>query len=304
MATKKFNKRLIHERSYLSFHFPQPNNRSIVVNLPFLESPIISESRKANLAEYSLLSRSGSLYSFLGAKSRNLSLTFNITLLHVIETMGSEGISDKFTQHFSLYADTKDIAKKAFFNIGIANIPDTRGISTFGKGIDHATKHRDFYRQIANIKTGIAQPTFFDDGINALLSFLGAEKPTQESSNVVKVINLVLFWLNLVRASNVNNSLNTSLGPPILRLNHGPMYNNVPLICDSYTITTNESAGYDLQSLLSRQFQVNMTLNEVRSGNFGEFKTAKFEDGDNLAGWEAVLSDNNMDPYNDGVKIL
>ena len=118
-----------------------------------------------------------------------------------------------------------------------------------------------------------------------------------------KMIDLIIYWVNIIRCSVINNAQNPIYGPPLIRLNHGIMYQNVPCICNNYSIGWVETAGYDLQTLLPRQIKVEMKLEELRTGDFGKFTG----DGnnpinrDNLAGWESVVlgtenKRNSLDP--------
>ena len=96
----------------------------------------------------------------------------------------------------------------------------------------------------------------------------------------------------------VNNSKNPLYGPPVIRLRHGILYQDVPCICTNYSIDYNEAAGYDIDTLLPRQLKVTMKLEEIRTGDFGEFDTTDIIKKDNLAGWEAVVTGktHSMDP--------
>jgi hypothetical protein len=311
-SKSKFNKRALQERSHLLFEFPQPNGKVYRSYLPFLENCQITENGKSNLQEYSLLGRSNSLHAYLGARSRNLNVTFKITFLHLLDLIGREGLDDKFRKHFTLFYETKESARRAFFlisNLGpeagiaselAANIRD--GGTKIGKGIEHARLHREFYQKIAGLK--VQQPGLFDRGINEILTFLGSplQSEDQRYAELNKLVDLVIFWINLIRSSIKNNSENTTLGCPIVRLTHGVMYNNIPCIVENYSIRIVEEAGYDVQTLLPKQLEVNLSLVENRIGNFGEFEATKIVEGDNHVGWEAVLESNNMDPYNGVIK--
>ena len=46
-----------------------------------------------------------------------------------------------------------------------------------------------------------------------------------------------------------------------------------------------------------------MTLSEMRTGDFGGFQEGYLETGDNLAGWEAIINNNNGDPYNGDITM-
>lgn len=116
-----------------------------------------------------------------------------------------------------------------------------------------------------------------------------------------KAIDLIVYWVNIIRASVSNNSKNPLYGPPIIRLQHGVLYQDVPCICQSYNMEFNEAAGYDLDTLLPRQIRITLSLEEMRAGDFGEFDSQNKVHPvkrDNLAGWEAVIlgDSNNMDP--------
>ena len=69
------------------FYFPRPTQGSeyYVVEMPFFENVKITENKKAKYQKYSMISRSSSLYSYLGADSRSLSLSFNMTLPHILD---------------------------------------------------------------------------------------------------------------------------------------------------------------------------------------------------------------------------
>tara|TARA_R100001163_G_scaffold56223_1_gene43884 strand:- start:69 stop:749 length:681 start_codon:yes stop_codon:yes gene_type:complete len=118
-----------------------------------------------------------------------------------------------------------------------------------------------------------------------------------------RIIDLIIYWTNIIRSSVVNYSKNPIFGPPIIRLRHGIMYQDIPCICTDYSIGYNESAGYDLDTLLPRQLKITMKLEEIRTGDFGEFDTTDLIKKDNLAGWEAVVlgDTHSMDPGYGGI---
>lgn len=120
-----------------------------------------------------------------------------------------------------------------------------------------------------------------------------------------KLIDLIVYWVNIIRSSVVNNAKNPMYGPPIIRLTHGILYQDIPCICTDYSLDFNESAGYDLDTLLPRQIKVSLKLEELRTGDFGAFEprnNSSLVKRDNLAGWEAVvLGDTlSMDPGSGG----
>jgi hypothetical protein len=330
------NKRLLQERSHLAIEFPQSDNRIYRTFIPMLENPTISEKGKANLNEYSLLGRAGQLFSYAGADARNINLTFNISLLHIIEVDSEEGISDKFKRQFNLFFNDKEraielfdlreeinleeFAQEAGFqseeftqqNIseiqskidsltnggrGDFNIKDPEGL-----GRPHAAINRNYYRKLIGRLTG--SDIAFEDELNADTfvgnAFLEAGIPTQSDSlrQLNSLIDLVYVWINLIRASILNRSNNTVFGPPIVRLTHGPMYSNVPCLVEGYDIKIVDEAGYEAETLTPKKIEVSLSLVESRTGNFGSYQAGQIENGDNLTGWESIITNNEIDPYN------
>ena len=103
----------------------------------------------------------------------------------------------------------------------------------------------------------------------------------------------------------MSNQEDTTEGPPIVRLTHGELYQNVPCICRGYTVTYDKQAGLDVDSLLGRRILVTMDLEEFRAGNFGEFDRTSTQilDRDNVAGWEAIIAYSSTDPGADPITL-
>lgn len=265
---KKIRKRALEARSHLLFEFQSENNQIKRVFVPMLENCEISESQSSNLIEYNLIGRNSNLYSYTSGKSRELKLGFYISLNHVLDHMTGEGLERIFTKVYSKVSAYAQ--QQRFFD----------GTSTLVNGIDHAKIHK----------------THFFDSITT------GRVPNSVSGDNSKdeCINLIIYWLNIIRSSTKNDSTNTTFGPPVVRVTHGVMYNNVPCVAKSYSINIGDYSEtiYDLNTLLSTRIRIEMSLNEVRVGNFGNFRSFDAIRGDNNAGWETVFTDNNMDPYN------
>jgi hypothetical protein len=335
------NKRRLSERSHLTIEFPQSNQRVIRTFIPFLENPTISERGKANLNSYNLVGRAGQLFSYGGSESRTLQVTFNISLLHVLEE--EKDLNEMFKRQFKLFFSEKELARQAFLlskapmpgdadpmfidqqfakNPDISyeeasqlalqeqakeNVENAKAFIGEGetqKGVDrdHAGLHRDYYRMLVQ---GLTKKELADsdkelnESFGAKIQeFAGYGAPLANVDQLNSVINLVYTWVNLIRGSVLNNSSNATLGPPIVRLTHGAMYNNVPCLLQDYSINIVEEAGYDVATLTPKRLQISLNLIESRTGNFGRFNAGRIEDGDNLTGWESVISTNNIDPYN------
>jgi len=116
-----------------------------------------------------------------------------------------------------------------------------------------------------------------------------------------KNTQLIMYWINLIRSSVVNNADDQS-PPPLLRLNHGTMYRNVPCICTNYDISHDESAGYERTSMLPKRLMVSMTLKELRRDNLISFsdligaKEIIVDINDKLKGWEQIVDGKSMEP--------
>ncbi|WP_293317247.1 hypothetical protein [Phenylobacterium sp.] len=327
----KLNKknRLLHERSHLALEFPQSDNRVIRTFIPILENPQVSERGAANLNNYTLVGRAGELFSYAGAKSRRINLTFNISLLHVIEMNTTEGITEKFKRQFKLFFTEREDARE-LFNMreearinrenlieaglqeeGTFTLEDRDAMAAAddflgdtdqkinGKGRAYASTHRDYYRKLIGELTGAQLEVEESESFLApVLDALDIETASQGFKDLNDTIDLVYCWVNLIRGSVLNNSSNTLYGPPILRLTHGPMYNNIPCLVENYNIRIVDEAGYDVQTLTPRKIEVSLSLIESRTGNFGKYQATQIENGDNITGWESIIGNNDLDPQN------
>ena len=160
------------------------------------------------------------------------------------------------------------------------------------------------YKEIAEEHTAeIALQDFNNQVLGAINSFksaLGIDvvSRAQLIDEVNRTIDLFIFYINLIRGSVLNNSRNTIYGPPIIRLNHGTMYNNVPCLLQDYTINIIDDAGYDVETVTPKRVSISLNLVESRTGNFGNYVVGDIFNGDNLTGWESVIENNTIDPYN------
>lgn len=322
--------RALPSRSMLKFYFPTPGESKIVVDLPFFQNIKISESKRARYDTHSLLSRSSNLYTYLGAESRRFKLEFSMSLPHMEE----EHPGLNFDQYINapVVGKNTEEEKRRFFEPSIP--PTSRKGTAFKHGLDYtANLARESARQVVQsdwFKNSIPpedRQVFYSTynledqedrsgpgTVSPLKSAVGDFLPIpssdlsqalQFSYNVdertmkrLKTVDMIVYWVNIVRASMLNNALDTSLGPPIVRIRHGVMYQDVACICTDYSIKHDESAGHDIRTLLPRMLNVSMTLEEVRAGDFGEFDPNDQVKKDNLAGWESVLMTdwNSTDP--------
>jgi hypothetical protein len=317
--------RLLPERAHLMFYFPQPEQRNVVVRLPFFENPKISEKKRARYQKYNLISRSSNLYAYTGADSRKMSLTFYMTLPHIMEEYPYV-TKQKFIYEskFSSFDADKDKFKKR------KDTDPSRSAELYTEYFFKTDQVRSAALQVLNTefgKNGLTQPerdhmmqlyaidqSDIDDQnaqnarvASALSTVTGNQIEANELDRIsaidrrrqrrlskteeekLKIIDVLLYWINVIRASVVNNSENPVLGPPVVRLSHGLMYQDVPCLCTDYALEFEEPMGYDLQTLLPRRVKITMNLEEFRAGDFGKQDRANIVKRDNLAGWEVIF---------------
>ena len=315
--------RYLAERSYLYFKYPQiSSDRSVEFYLPMLENIEISESQKPNIATYDLIGRSGSLYSYLGAKSRDFSLRFNITLPNILDYITNVGLNSQFSNSFRYFYSEREVGIEAWkkryredskymsLNSSTKQLQDGYYKQAKGRfdslnpeqGNSFLEAYNGLVEKINSLNSNAIRGNSIDDFLEDLESregfFFGKNKIKPTPKTAEDAINYLILWINVIRTSTLNNSSNTTLGPPMIYINHGTMYNNIPCICTNYSIRISNSAGYDLTSLTPRQIEISMSLSENRTGSFDEFKPFEFIEGENLAGWECLIQKNTMDPYN------
>lgn len=353
MVNKNIIDRALPERTKLMFYFPTPSKGEshYVIELPFYENIQINESKKARYQKYSLISRSSNLYSYQGADSRIMTLSFNISLPHLLEEhpdinldrfVSYKGSSENLEEEKKRFSQpqkantssgglatklgtqyTRTLAKESATmvinslwmrnsSIPMADIIYLRG--TYGVPF---AENNIFAAEHVSVFDGFVET---DDNNRMIgIDFAGwqeAKDKAQEDAAAKfeelnshrisfkkrnQIIDIIIYWTNIIRSSVVNYTKNPIYGPPIIRLNHGILYQDVPCICTDYTISYNEAAGYDTHTLLPRQLKFTMKLEEIRAGDFGEFDPGDTNNPikrDNLAGWEAVIlgETNSMDP--------
>jgi hypothetical protein len=297
------------DRSKLEFWFPrsEPNNFT-KVNLYFLENIRLVESKRAKLAKLSPIGRNHNIFAHFGADSREFTLSFNLTLNHILDM----DVPGQVQSNIAFLSEDKEKEKRKF--------KETLTAFSGERGPSQTLLAVSYFKAITGISFSDPSNLFNDFISNTVLPFLRGDNNTNttnqfnqveeeerirsrilDSDDIIKKMDLILFWINIIRASVSNNQQQTHLGPPIIRLYHGMMYNNIPCVCENYTMTPNQEAGYDLATLLPRQLQVNLKLHEVRNYNVEDFAPGSIVTGDNAAGWEAVFDHATMDPYDENI---
>jgi len=340
MVNRHIIDRALPERTKLMFYFPNPieGEDYFIVELPFFENVEIRERKKARYQKYSLIGRSSNLYSYLGADSRSLDLTFQITLPHLTEEHTNINRMDyTFMQkspqderlRFKSPVATPDLLTNPSVEIAYRylNNPDVEAsakqVLTQSRYLNYAERQyivetylgkqdgkyhteglekaqEGWAEQQMKQDTVLLDPEAGDMAKFDRLWDIGVDSHAQLSR--YKFIDLIIYWINIVRSSVVNNSENPLYGPPIIRLRHGVMFQDIPCVCLDYGIEWDEKFGFDVKTLLPRRLEIRMRLEELRTGDFQKFQPNTAILKDNLAGWESVVGKTNtastgsMDP--------
>jgi len=270
----------------LSLQYFDGTSNILRKTIPFYENPTIRESQESRISRFGPIGRAGELFAYTGAKSRQINISFNLTLPHLYSLRPS--------------------------NTNINRIPNTKQ-SDFEQMVDQ------YYSDVINKNTihGAGKyDQLYQDSLpeaeKLLNQFQQITSPMNQldsdaASERRKYINLITDYIVAVRSTVINNASNPIYGPPLVRLWFGQLYENVPCICTSYSIEADISAGYDKRTLLPRILRVSMSLVEAR--NMGKFSNKPWADQverDALPGWEVIVNPGSrtgstMDPWKVGL---
>jgi len=272
MAIIKSNRHL-ESRSRLIFSFPQEAGGAIPVRVcPFFENPIIREKRSSNLVKYDILGRNGNMVGFTGSKSRQLTVDFNITLDHVFALASQNFSSEKIGN-----IPSEDDKKAEFFKKVNDDSEELANETLWGK------KRKELLTLLNNDKDPAS--TKPDDASPELEFAMGTNNGYAASHLFAQTVEIIHFWINLIRSSTMNNSQNPALGPPLIRLQHGILYNRICTVAENYSITVDEQAGYDVVSLLPKRIKITLNLIEIQKNH----TTDASEPEEVIYGWEQSL---------------
>lgn len=282
----------------LIFEFPSSDGGPILSRVcPFFENPRITETQQANLVTYDVLGRAGSFFGYTGAKSRAYNVEFYLTLPHIINTAAHE----LFTQ--PPMPMSKKEKKKAFFDKRREVGNKTRESKA---ALTYEVKRKELLTMINN---GLTSPTLSFGGglggaITQAIEFQQNSSPEyalaqdldayQKPFLYAQAVQMVLFWIKLIRASVLNNQRYPSLGPPIIRLKFGELYDYISCLATKYSVSWDDIAGYDVVTLLPNRIKVTLSLVQVQR-NPGTERTYNPEDAQQsrnrsneiLSGWES-----------------
>ena len=308
----RFNHK-IEDRGYLTFGFPKEAIEGVIApeetltiggtefpvfHLPFFENPKISESRSAEYASHKIVNRNEPYRLWTGAKPTKVSLSFNITLPHLM-TFANIHMSDVTGKVLQSNDFKNFILRKlrelsnsegtvvddniAMFFPGM--IPSPAQLQSFTQ----LPESKDFYELTNKILTDIGHPK----GL--------AQNSTSDKSDRARLIVYTTYLLNLIRSSVIGSSNSEAassestpgkgdavqahvrryLPAPVIFLTYGSMYNNSPFIATNYSITFDGKSGYEELSLLPRVIQIKLTLESFN----------QFENSDKIFGIPKIFGD-------------
>lgn len=252
--------------SYLEFRFTKNESGAYYKRfLPFIfGDPIISESRKANYINYNPISRNTQIPFYTGSDSRifKIAYTINTSLLQS--------------------------AKKDLFSI-------IKQIKTLPNSVE-GTLGDDTEKQKFSI---VSDPKSTNSDIGRRIG--GIKKIGEAAGQTINDEELIFaeyadYQINLIRSAVINNAQKPAYGPPIIRLNYGLLYQNIPCICTDYSIEhpaldDNKRNIAPLSKLNLFKIVINFTLQEVRNGDFlySKFDYKNSISQDNIVGWEQII---------------
>jgi hypothetical protein len=99
----------------------------------------------------------------------------------------------------------------------------------------------------------------------------------------------------------VNNADQPTQAPPVVRLNHGLLYQDIPCICESYDIAQDTGDAHDVDfgsKVSNKTITITIKLKESRTGDYQKtkFSPSSAKSRDNIVGWEQILSGGSLDP--------
>lgn len=307
----RFQKYNLISRSSQLYSYQGADSRQLSLRFNMTLPHIISVIKDTSFQKYQTFTQSEDM-----EEQRKL---FSKVQINNVQSKVTTLVGDNYTQKLVKKEEVRQILNDpSFKQTGILDVEQLRLSARYGLGknrgavfanaeiqLNNAQNPQNFFTSIkqkkpaglidAAIAIGTTATEFAVTTLRSQTTLLA--DPTFK----YKVIDLVTYWLNIIRSSCSNNTKNPIYGPPIIRLSHGIMYQDIPCICTDFSISYDNSHGFDVDTLLPRVITIEMKLEEVRTGDFGAGSDNYYITKDNLKGWESVISDpqQSMDPgYN------
>ena len=275
--------------------------------IPFYENPTIVESQNPRYMNYAVVGRSSNLFGYLGADSRKFNLSFNINLPHIASQIVQNAPFGS-TPPTKVQKMTEILQSSPEGDLMSGGIPFGEGDALMEQMGKEALKETTTYQGVA---------AEFDQEFLSLIegtkdgntqAIISRDSPIyrRDSDGAAlrrKNLNYIASLIASIRSTVINNTIQPEFGPPMVRLDWGILYRDVPCVCKGYTLNVNGKSGYDKKTLLPRVIEVTMNLEEARALNTTEVVR------DTLVGWEVLLGTETkpgltMDPGNfDAYKV-
>ena len=288
----------------LEFHYYEEGSPQVRI-IPFYENPRIQESQAPRLATYGPIGRAVNNFAYLGSESRRFKVKFNITLPHLyVEDLGNvnttRGLTQAQKRKHILDPFYKSSEKDALSYQPFSTLKDrsTRANESTPPTGGKSAKYDAFYEN-SEIMDEMSRKFYNWSKIYSPLLRLNSQGASQRRKIIDKITSMVAS----VRSSVVNNAIDPIYGPPIVRLSYGILYDNVPCVCQGYSIEFDPDAGFDNKTLLPRVLTLGVELSETRTFNSqgsarevmnlgrGPMGMDILDGRDGLQGWEFIVSD-------------
>ena len=290
----------LQERSKLIFEFPTTESNATLDRVcPFFENPTITEKKTTSLIKYDVLGRTSNYLAYTGAKSKQYTVEFNMTLAHIVHMATNE-----------LFAQvpmppTKLQKQGAFFTTKPGTTEAVNSESTytrkrraFIKKVNDGKDLQGFQRQVQDDATlkggllaqgdslGVSLVTPTTPEVDLAVDLRAYNKDKDGVYN--QALDIMLFWISLIRMSALTSRQQPTLGPPIIRLVHGVLFDNIATVLENYSISVVEEAGYDIVTLLPQQIKINLNLIQIQRNNDPRALT-NVTHMDEMRGWDDLL---------------
>jgi hypothetical protein len=292
----------LQERSKLIFEFPTNESNSTLDRVcPFFENPIITEKKSVSLIKHDVLGRTSNFLSYTGAKSKQYTVQFDMTLQHIANMATNELFAQvpqppTKLQKQSAFFTTKNEGSQA----KNTESTYTRKRRAFIKKVNGGRALEGFQRQVQDdaalksalqaheIAAGVPLVALTTPETDLAVDLRAYNKDKDGVYN--QALDIMLYWIELIRMSSLTSRQQPTLGPPVIRLVHGVLYDHVATLLESYTISMDENAGYDIITLLPLKVKISLNLIQIqRNDDPNNYTAVNGRDLDEIKGWDDLL---------------
>ena len=292
---------LLQERSRLVFEFPtNESNGTLDRVCPFFENPKISEKKSSNLVKYDVLGRTSNFLGYTGAKSKKFTVEFFITLQHVVDMATNEltaqppapaSKEEKMGMFFAInnYENDGPKLETTYYKKRMAFLKKINNDLSEKDAVAQARFANQFIGEETGFEGNLPPDAFFSSDFSLSEDLLAYHKDGLIGDKLYpKALDIMLFWVSLIRMSCLNNRKQPTLGPPILRFSHGVLFQNIATVLENYSISMEESAGFDVVTLMPNRIKISLSLIEIQRNNDPRSMT-DVAHLDQVKGWDDML---------------